>query len=63
MDFLGLLGILDVLKVIFLNSYTLVLAVGLFLGWNLPQPERAKKVQDWFVATGKYLWNKIKNRQ
>jgi len=62
MELLGIVELLDVIKLVFMNKYSFVLAVGLFLGWNLPQPERAKKLQDWVVALVTMLYNKIKNK-
>jgi len=33
-------------------------AVGMFIGWNFPQPSYAKAVQAWVVAK----WNALTNR-
>jgi len=36
----------------------LLLAVGAFIGWNLPQPFWAKAVQEWAVAK----WEEFKSK-
>lgn len=38
----------------------LSLIIGLFIGWNLPQPVLAKKLQDWVVGKVKSLFKKTK---
>ena len=63
MELFGIMEYFDVIKVIFMNKLTIVLAIGLFLGWNLPQPAKAKAFQDWVVKMGKLLIEKIKNKK
>jgi hypothetical protein len=29
--------------------WIVLLTIGVFIGWNLPQPEFAKKAQDWVI--------------
>lgn len=48
--------LLSVVSFVFGNPLVLAGVVGVFVGWNLPQPALAKKVQDKVVAALKYLW-------
>ena len=50
------------LKLLFMNKTALMVGIGVFVGWNLPQPAVAKFVQDKVVQFFGYLWNKATNR-
>lgn len=52
--------VLSVLSFVFGNPLVLVGVVMLFVGWNLPQPALAKKVQDKVVAGAKWLWSALR---
>lgn len=60
MDF-DLTTVLNVLTWLFVNKLFLGGAVGVFVGWNLPQPAIAKTIQAKIVAGLQYLWAKIRN--
>jgi len=36
----------------------IILAVGIIIGWNWPQPEWARDIQDKIVNWARSLWNK-----
>lgn len=53
-------SILQVVNFVIGNKLVLGGAIGLFVGWNLPQPTWAKYVQDKVVGFLGGLWNKAK---
>jgi hypothetical protein len=53
-------SILQVVNFVFANKLVLGGVIGLFVGWNLPQPSWAKFVQDKIVTFFGGLWNKAK---
>ncbi len=55
--------VLSAVNFIFGNPLVLGGVVGLFVGWNLPQPAFAKTIQDKIVAGLSYVWNKFKNNK
>lgn len=55
-------SILSAVSFIFGNPLVLGAVVGLFVGWNLPQPAFAKTIQDKVVVGLSYVWNKFKNK-
>lgn len=61
MDF-DLGTILSAVSFIFANKLILGSVVGVFVGWNLPQPAFAKKVQDLVVKYVSLAWNKLKSK-
>ncbi len=52
--------ILSAVNFIFANKLVLGGVVGLFVGWNLPQPAFAKTIQDKIVAGLSWVWSKFK---
>lgn len=52
--------ILSVLSFALANPFVLGGVIGLFLGWNLPQPAVAKALQEKVVAMLSAFWNKFK---
>lgn len=62
MDF-DFTSVVDFLKLVFMNKYTFVAAVGVFVGWNLPQPAAAKYIQDKIVEFVGLLWNKLRSNK
>jgi len=58
MDF-DLSSVLAVVSFLFANKIVLVGALGVFVGWNLPQPSWAKTLQDKVVALVKALIAKL----
>jgi hypothetical protein len=53
--------ILSVVSFALANPIVLGALVGLFVGWNLPQPAFAKYIQDKVVGFLSVVWNKIRN--
>ena len=49
-------SVLSVVNFVLGNPLVLGGVVGLFVGWNLPQPSWAKYVQDKLVAGLRYVW-------
>ena len=56
-------SVLTILSFLFANKLFLGGAVGLFFGWNLPQPAFAKVIQNKMVGWISVLWNKFKNKE
>ena len=55
-------SILSVVSFLFANKLFLGGAIGLVVGWNLPQPAFAKAIQDKIVGWISAAWNKLKNK-
>lgn len=53
--------VLHVASLVLANPFLLGGVVGLFLGWNLPQPAFAKMLQEKVVALLSALWNKFRS--
>ena len=58
MDF-DLSSVLAIVSFVFANKVVLYGALGVFVGWNLPQPALAKTLQDKVVALVKALFAKL----
>ncbi len=58
MDF-DLSSVLAVVSFLFANKIVLIGTLGVFVGWNLPQPSWAKTLQDKVVALVKALIAKL----
>lgn len=59
MDF-DISTVLNVVNFVFANKLVLGGVVGVFVGWNLPQPGFAKTIQDKIVAGLSWVWSKFK---
>jgi hypothetical protein len=31
-------------------EYIILILIGMFIGWNIPQPAYAKRIQDWVLS-------------
>lgn len=54
--------ILAVLNFVFANKLILGVVIGLFVGWNLPQPAFAKTIQDKIVQWVSVAWSKLRSK-
>ena len=53
-------SILNVVSFVFANKLVLGGVVGVFVGWNLPQPGFAKTIQEKVVTFFSWVWSKFK---
>lgn len=60
MDF-DLGSILNAINFIIANKLVLGGVIGVFVGWNLPQPGFAKTIQDKVVSGLSWVWSKFKS--
>ncbi len=56
-------SVLAVFNFLFANKLFLGGAIGLVVGWNLPQPAFAKAIQNTLVGWISAAWNKLKNKE